>query len=140
LLAVVLDGQVQVVVRDILCLRERTQLRCEPYEHFSVAAAFYLELMQRIDEWASGIRCTGPEGGGEVAADEIEVEIDEPLFALAGEVARNGVRAGKARSHVFDDSAVLGVSTATFGLSLLKCLCGGLVRAARHKFAPRRPV
>ena len=78
-----------------------------------------------------------PEVEGELAAQQIKVEVDEALLALAGEVARDAVRAGVLGGHVLDDGSVLlGLALPVFRLSLLKGLGVGWVFPTSHKFAP----
>src|SRR3977135_3582106 len=101
-----------------------------------VPLALVRELAEDIDHGPGAFGRRRPEVEGELAAQQIEVEVDEPLFALAGEVTRDAVGAGKLRGHVLDDGSVLfgRGAVSTFGLSLLEGL-GALVLAMRHKVA-----
>ena len=98
-------------------------------------SALGLKLTQEVDH---GMRSGGrvrPEAEGQLAAQEVEVQVDESLLALAGKVLRDAAGARKSRGHVLDDGAVLVVAQALFGLALLKGLGGGLGLLAGHKFA-----
>ena len=48
-----------------------------------------------------------PEVKSKRAAEEVEIEVGEPVLSLAGDVARDAVRAGKLRGEVVDDDSFL---------------------------------
>jgi hypothetical protein len=142
LLPVVLDRAVQVVVRG-LAPGEVEQAISEACDRVPVSLALVREFAEDVDHGPGsfGRRC--PEVEGELAAQQVEVEIDKPLRALTGEVTRDAVRAGKLRGHVLDDGSLLldlALSVSAFGLSLLEGLGVALGLAMRHKVAPPSPV
>ena len=107
-------------------------------ERLAVMLTFALELAQQIDDWVCCVGGLGPEVEGQLAADEIEVEVDESLLALAGEVEGDAVGAREAGRHVLDDSAIFVLTffaQASLGLTLLEGLGVGLVVGVSHKFA-----
>jgi hypothetical protein len=140
LLPVVLDREVEVVVRG-LAPGEAEQALAEAGECVPVALALVSELTEDLGHGPGSFGRRHPEVESKLAAQEVEVEIDEPLLALAGEVARDAVRAGKLRSHVLDDVSILvGLALPVFGLPLLEGLGVAVVLATRHKVAPPRAV
>jgi hypothetical protein len=136
LLPVVLDREVEVVVRG-LGPGEVEQALAETGKRVAVSLALIGELAEDLGHGLGSFGWRRPEVEGELAAQQVEVEIDEPLLALAGKVTRDAVGAGKLRGHVLDDGSVLfgRGAVSTFGLSLLEGL-GALVLAMRHKVAP----
>jgi hypothetical protein len=140
LLPVVLDRVTEVVVRG-LAPGEVEQALAETGECVPVALALVGELTEDLDHGPGSFGRRRPEVERELAAQQVEVEIDEPLLALAGEVARDAVRAGKLRSHVLDDGSIwVGLALPAFGLPLLEGLGVAVVIATRHKVAPPRAV
>lgn len=142
LLPVVLDREVEVVVGG-LGPGEVEQAFAEACDRVPVALTLVCELAEDVDHGPGSFGRRRPEIEGELAAQQVEVEIDEPLLALAGEVSRDAVRAGKLRGHVLDDGSLLldlALLVSAFGLSLLEGLGVALVLAMRHKVAPPSPV
>lgn len=120
---------------------EVEQAFAEVGECIPVPLTLVCEFAQDIDHGPGSFGRRRPEVEGELAAQEVEVEVDEPLLALAGEVTRDTVGAGKLGGHVLDEGVILlGLALPAFGLSLLEGLGVGLVLAMRHKFAPPPPV
>lgn len=99
----------------------------------AVAPAFGRELAQEVDDRAGSFGWVRPEAEGEVTAEQVEVEVDEPLLALPGEILCDTVGARESSCHVLDDGAIFLVAKVTLGLSLLKGLGGSLVVSVSHK-------
>ena len=118
---------------------EVEQALAEACDRVPVALTLVCELAEDVGHGPGSFGRRRPEIEGELAAQQVEVEIDEPLLALAGEVTRDAVLAGKLRGHVLDDGALLlglALLVSAFGLSLLEGLGVALGLAMRHKVAP----
>lgn len=130
---VVLDGEIEVVVRG-LAPGEVELALAEAGDCVPVSLALVREFAEDVDHGPCSFGRRRPEVERELAAQQVEVEIDEPPLALAGEVARDAVGAGRLRGHVLDDGSILlGLALSAFGLPLLEGLGVAVVLATRQK-------
>ena len=72
-------------------LGELEQALAKLGERVTMTLTFALELAPEVDDRVCCVGRLRPGGEGQLAADEIEVEVDESLFALTGEVERDAV-------------------------------------------------
>ena len=79
---------------DGVALGEREEAFAKVGERREVPSALGFKLAQDIDHRPSCFGRVRPEIKGELAAEQVEVDVGDPLGALAGEVAGDAVGAG----------------------------------------------
>lgn len=105
---------------------------CKAAERSSMAPAFVGEFADEVDDVLSRRRRCCPELEGEVAADEVEVEVVDAKLALLGEVTGHRVRAGELPRRVLDEGAIVVLGESALVLALLEGL-GVMLLALGHK-------